>query len=62
MTYLKKFKIFKKIQDRFFDIASKKIKKVRKKPQSKIGIAALMPLNKNREKISKIARGDSFLV
>jgi hypothetical protein len=58
----KKYDMFKKFhklsQDGFFDFASKKIKK----PRSKIRFAAVMPLNKIREKISKIGRGDSFLV
>jgi hypothetical protein len=48
MTYLKKN------QDRFFDIVSKKIKIVRKKPGPKIGIAALMFLNKIEKKSPKL--------
>jgi hypothetical protein len=56
MTYLKKIKIV------FSILRPRKYKKIQKKPRSKIGIAAVMPMNKNREKKSKIERGESFLV
>ena len=63
MTYLQKIKISRKKSRSFFRYCvEENKKKIRKKPRSKIDIAALMPLYKNREKIYKIARGDSFLV
>ena len=58
----KKLWNIKKKSRSFFRYFVQENKKIQKKPQSKIGIAAVMPMNQNRVKISKIAGGDSFLV
>ena len=62
MKCLKNFKILKTKSRWFFRYCIPENKKGRKKPRSKIGITAVMRFNKNREKISKTGRGDSFLV
>jgi hypothetical protein len=59
----KKFQNFKNLVKMVFSILHpRKFKKVQKKPRWKIDIGSLMLLKKNQEKISKIERGDSFLV